>query len=435
MSRIAKFSVGPPSLWAATANPPPELPTLEEDIETDVVIIGGGYTGLSSAHHLSKAGIGCVIIEGNEAGWGASGRNGGMAVLRYKKAYSTLAAELGDEMATQLYRLIHEALDTMEGIVKEYRIDCDFKRSGHITAIESHSAIATLEADTRWLEKAIGDRVPRMLGTEEVYAAVGSRMYLGGFLDPRSAEVHPLNYARGFAAGLGRKGVPIYARSMVTGMRLDASGITAETAGGRVRAKRAIVATNAYTDLAPLGTDLHQRIIPVASSIIVTTPLRPDVAATILPGRQLITNTRRMVNYFRLLPDNRILFGGRGNLKGLEEPETYQNLQKLLAEVFPALAGVDIAFRWSGQVAMTPDDFPHMGRVGERIFYAMGYGGRGVALSNLLGKLLARMVQGDDVAAGPMISNRFAAIPFHAFRIPALQLIASYYKLRDRLAH
>jgi glycine/D-amino acid oxidase-like deaminating enzyme len=157
------------------------------------------------------------------------------------------------------------------------------------------------------------------------------------------------------------------------------------------------------------------------------------VAASILPKGQLVTDTRNLVNYFRKLPGNRVLFGGRGNISGFESPEIYHGLEQLLVDTFPVLAGLPIEHRWSGKVAVTMDDFPHVGRVGERIFYAIGCGGRGVALTNLLGKLMARMVKGENVDAGPMSSNRFAPIPFHALRLPAMQVMAGYYKLLDRL--
>jgi gamma-glutamylputrescine oxidase len=424
----------PPSAWAATAHPPPQLPSLDQDIETDVAIIGGGYTGLSTAHHLCKAGIDCVVLEANDAGWGASGRNGGMAVLRYKKPYSVLAAEYGSETTRRMYALVHEAVDTLEAIVDEYRIDCAFRRCGHITAANGRAAMATLQADLRWLETEAGDKTPTLLGAEEMRSLVGTTVYPGGYLDPRAAGIHPLNYARGLAAGLSHRGVPIYVATPAHGIQSDASGMTVQTPRGRVRAKQVVVATNAYTDLAQLNTDLHRRIVPVSTSVIATAPLPPEMAVAILGKRHLVTDTRHLVNYFRMLANNRLLYGGRGDVTGYEAPEIYRGLEKLIVATFPSLAAVPVEFRWSGQVAVTLDDFPHLGRIGERIFYAMGYGGRGVALSHLLGKLLARMVQGEAVEAGPMSHNRFKPVPLHRWRVPVIKVVAGYYKLRDRLA-
>ena len=423
----------PPSVWAATANPRPELPVLKNDIETDVVIVGGGYSGLSTAHHLRKAGIGCVVLEANDAGWGASGRNGGMAVLRYKKAYSTLAAEYGNEVAKRLYTMVHEAVDTIETIVDEYGIDCGFARYGHITAASGHKAVKMLEADIGWLDTHMKDNGPSVLDRNQMRELVGSSVYPGGYLDPRAAGIHPLNYARGFAAGLARKGIPIYVGSPVTAMHAESSRMIVQTPGGTVCGRKVVITTNAYTDLERLGVNLSRRIVPVSSSVIATIPLPNAVAASILPRCNLVTDTRHLVNYFRKLPGNRVLFGGRGDITGFESPEIYHGLERLVVDTFPALAGVPIEYRWSGKVAVTLDDFPHLGRVGDQIFYAMGCGGRGVALTNLLGKLLARMVKGENVDAGPMSSNRFAPIPFHGWRLPAMQVVVGYYKLLDRL--
>ena len=423
----------PSSVWAATANVRPELPALKEDIETDVAIVGGGFSGLSTAHHLRQAGIACIILEANDVGWGASGRNGGMAVLRYKNAYSSIAAAHGDEVALLLYRLVREAVDTLESIVAEYGIDCDFRRCGHITAANGRKAIQTLEADIRWLSQQADDTAPSLLDGGQMRDLVGTDIYPGGYLDPRSAGIHPLNYAHGFAAGLAANGVPIFVGCPVTGLQSNAGGVTLQTPRGTVRAKRVVMTTNAYTDLARLGLDLAQRVVPVSTSVIATAPLPDKIANTVLPQRQLVTDTRNLVNYFRVLPDKRILFGGRGDITGYESREIYQGLERLLVETFPALAGIPIQFRWSGKVAVTLDDFPHFGRVNDRIFYAMGYGGRGVALTNLLGKLVARLVQGTEVNAGPMNQNRFAPIPFHGGRIPVMQMVAGWYKLLDCL--
>lgn len=428
-----KPSDHPPSVWARTAAAPPELPVLDKDIETDVVVVGGGYSGLSTAHHLRKAGIGCVVLEANHVGWGASGRNGGMAVLRYKKSYSALAAEYGNEVARRLHTLVHEAVDTIEAIVAEYEIECDFARYGHITAASGRKAVEMLEADIRWLRTQVKDTGPIALDRNQMRELVGTGAYPGGYLDPRAAGIHPLNYARGLAAGLARKGTAIHVGSSVTAMRAESDRMIVQTPRGTVFGRKVVITTNAYTDLERLDINLSRRIVPVSSSVIATAPLPDAVAASILPRGHLLTDTRHLVNYFRKLPGNRVLFGGRGNISGFEAPEIYRGLEQLVVDTFPALAGVPIDYRWSGKVAVTMDDFPHVGRVGDRIFYAMGCGGRGVALTNLLGKLVARMVKGEEVDAGPMSSNRFAPIPFHGWRLPAMHVVAGYYKLLDRL--
>src|SRR5688572_31110256 len=191
----------PQSLWLTTANPAPKLPQLDRDLETDVAIVGAGYTGLSAAHHLARAGVACAVLEANDVGWGGSGRNGGMAVLRYKTAWSELARDLGDERTRRLHRLLHEAIDLLEAAVAEHRIDCGFSRCGHITAANGSRAFSTLEDDTRWLHAVAGDTTPRMLDAAEMSELTGTSTYLGGYLDARAGGIHPLNYVRGLAAG------------------------------------------------------------------------------------------------------------------------------------------------------------------------------------------------------------------------------------------
>ena len=193
-----------------------------------------------------------------------------------------------------------------------------------------------------------------------------------------------------------------------------------ETRRARVRAQKVIVATNAYID-AKLGADgLHRRIVPVASSVVATRPLTDNLVKTVLPARLPVSDSKHLMNYFRLLSNNQLLFGGRGDITGQRsDPGIYRGLEAQLVHIFPQLAGVDIAERWSGMVAVTLDDFPHIGRVEERVLFALGYGGRGVVLAHLMGKYLAAMACGETIDAGPMGNRNFRPIPFHAFHIRA----------------
>lgn len=423
----------PVSIWNTTAHPTPPLPALEGDVQTDVVIVGAGFTGLAAAHHLSQRGVRCALVEALDVGWGASGRSGGMAVLRYKKPWAVLARQLGNEGANRLHGALHQAVDLLEATVGVYSIDCGFARCGHITAAHGKAALSMLEADTQWLAQHARDRAPRILSVQETNELTGTDRYVGGYLDPRAAGIHPLNYTRGLAASLDRAGVPIFVGSPVKAVREDVSGITVETPRGTLRAQQALFATNAYTDLNHFGTDLHRRIVPVSTSVITTAPLPDTTLQRILPQRHLVSDTRHLLNYFRIAPGNRLLYGGRGSITGRESLSVYAGLERKLVETFPILAGVPVDHRWSGKVAVTLDDFPHIGRLSTRTAYAMGYGGRGVALTNLLGKLLADLALGERIEAGPMTANSFAPIPLHGLRRPAMKAVAGYYRLLDAL--
>lgn len=423
----------PNSLWLTTANPAPKVSSLGRDIQTDVAIIGAGYTGLIAAHHLARAGVACVVLEANDVGWGASGRNGGMAVLRYKTAWSELARKFGSERTRDLHRLLLGAIDLLEAVVQEYRIDCGFSRCGHVTAANGKSALKMLQDDVRWLSAEGGDSVPRILGSDETRELTGTGCYVGGYLDTRAGGIHPLNYSRGLATGITGKGVPIFVSTPVNALREDAQGLVLETPRALVRAKQALVATNAYTDANPFGTNLGARVVPVSTSIVTTQPLPEDVLKRVSPQRHVISDTRHLLNYFRAAPGNRLLYGGRGSLTGKESPDVYRGLERKLAATFPALAGVPIDHRWTGKVAVTLDDFPHVGRLSARVAYAMGYGGRGVILTSLLGKMLAQLAKGETVDAGPMSAAPFPPIPLQALRIPAMKAVAGYYGLLDKL--
>ncbi|MGH8616079.1 MAG: NAD(P)/FAD-dependent oxidoreductase [Burkholderiales bacterium] len=424
----------PHSVWLTTAEQPPlELPRLASDVQTEVAIIGGGFTGLAAAHHLSLAGVACVVLEANDIGWGASGRNGGMAVLRYKKPWAALGTRYGQDTALRLHGLLLEAVDTLEATVAELGIACGFKRYGHLTAANGRKALNMLAADAQWLAAVAGDRTPRLLDAADTAALCGTADYLGGYLDPRAAGIHPLDYARGLAVGLRRKGVPLYAATPVRALTEDSSSVTLDTAGGNVRAKQVLIGTNAYTALHGFGTDLGRRVVPVSTSVVTTAPLPESAWRTLLPQGHLVSDTRHLLNYFRRVPGGRLLYGGRGSLTGRESPEVYAGLEQKMRETFPALAGTPIDHRWSGKVAVTLDDFPHLGRVSPRVAYAMGYGGRGVALTNLLGKLLAKLARGEVVDAGPMNANPFGPIPFHTLRVPAMKTVAGYYRVLDAL--
>jgi glycine/D-amino acid oxidase-like deaminating enzyme len=420
------------SLWRATSAPGPTLPRLRGDIRTGIAIIGAGFTGLAAAHHLAAAGVECAVIEANDVGWGASGRNGGMAVLRYKTSWARLAQAFGDAAARDLHKLLLHAFDLLEMAVQAYGVDCGFARCGHITAAHGGSALQMFERDLQWLA-AIGDRAPRQLDAAETAALTGTECYRGGYLDRRAGAIRPLDFVRGFAAGIAAKGVPIYVQSPMRRLREEGATLVLETSEGSVRAEQALVATNAYTELESFGTDLGARVVPVSTSAVSTEPLGAALASRIMPQGHVVSDTRHLLNWFRFGPGNRLVYGGRASLTGKEAPEVYAGLERKLIETFPMLEATAIEHQWSGKVAVTLDDFPHVGRLTPRIVYARGDGGRGVVLAQLLGKLVARLAMGERSDAGPMSAAAFTRIPLQPLRIPAMQAVAGYYGLLDRL--
>lgn len=424
-----------PSMWEATSRVQRfRSAPASGELKVETAIVGAGFTGLSAAHHLWAAGKDCIVLDANEPGWGASGRNGGMAVLRYKTGFAALARRYGDETALRLHKLVIDAVDTLESVVRTHGIECSFTRYGHLTAANSDAALQELRADVDWLRSVARDPVPQVMDSGEFTKASGTTVYRGGYFDPRAAGIHPLDYTRGLAHALANAGVRIHGRSPVTGIHHAKDGYRIVTPNATVMAKQVILATNAYTDLEKLGFRLAQRIVPVASSVIATAPLSQEQLAQVLPRGNLLTDTRKLTNYFRVAPDGRLLFGGRGDLLGRDLPTSFQGLIDLVAATFPALEGVPVEHRWSGKVAVTLDDFPHVGELAPGVFFALGCGGRGVALTQLLGKVVACMASGERFDAGPMSSARFRPIPLHGLRVPGMQAIATWYKWRDLAA-
>jgi len=422
------------SFWSASSRERCEASSLSGAIDADIAIIGGGFTGLSTAHHVNLAGRCAVVLEANRIGWGASGRNGGNAVPRYKLTFPELEARYGLDTAIGMYRLAHEALDTLEQIIGHHALRCGFARCGLLTPMVSASDIARFRSDAQWLHRHVNDDVPRMLDQQETAAAVGSDYYAASYLEPRAGAIHPFEYCQGLGNALVRRGVRLFCGTPVLDWTVRGDQVRLRTPHGAVRARQLVIATNGYSNLSRAGSQLEKRIVPVASAIISTPPLAPALRSGILPGGQVVTDAKRLTNYYRVLPDGSLLFGGRGGASSSASPRIYERLRRDMVRIFPQLDGVPIRHAWFGLVAVTLDGLPHLGALQNRVHYALGYNGRGVALSALLGRELARRATSAcSGSLGPMSESRFASIPFHALRLPAKQLAIQWMQARDRL--
>ncbi|MGE0714665.1 MAG: NAD(P)/FAD-dependent oxidoreductase [Alphaproteobacteria bacterium] len=417
------------SLWAATCDAAPALPALAGEVQVDVAIVGGGYTGLSAANHLARAGLSVAVLEAHSVGWGASGRNGGFVSTRFRTAMPAVLATHGRAVAQRMYDLGQEAADCVEETVADLGIaGALFGRYGHLTAAYDERGVKRLHGNVAWLRKEMGDKGARPLSREEIAAETGSAIFVGGVLNEAGAAVHPLGYLRGLARGVVARGAQVFERTAVTGLRETGAAVAVETASGTVRAAHAILATNAYSDRA--APYLRRRIIPFPSAIVATARLVPDVLQTVLPKGRLCSDSKRVLRWFRIM-DGRMVFGGRGAFGEGASEAAYRRLTREMVQIYPALAGVPIEFRWGGLVGMTLDSLPHVGRCGERVFYAAGYNGTGVAMSTLLGRYLARMIRGESVDMALLTDDRFAPVPAPALRRPAIKVAAAWQQFLD----
>lgn len=429
MSVLARASHAP-SWYAATAHPHRSYPALTGEVRCDVAVIGAGFTGLSAALDLAERGYDVVVLEAERVGWGASGRNGGQILSGFNKAPSTIAHWVGREDARRLWELSEEAKALLCERVARYGIRCDLRR-GHLTAALKPRHMAELAAYRDELEGEYGYRQLRLVGPDEMREMVQTTRYVGGLLDAGGGHLHPLNYALGLAEAAVRAGARIHEGSRV--VRIDTGAtVTAQTAGGRVRARYLLLAGNAY--LGGLVPAIRGKITPVATYLLATEPLGANRARALIPGDLAVADANVVVNYYRRSADHRLLFGGGASYSGLDRPDLARALRRAMLRVFPQLADAEIAYCWGGHVAITMDRTPHFGRLAPNVFFAQGYSGQGVALAGLGGRLMAEAVAGTAERF-----DVFARLPHRTFpggpmlRRPALVLAMLYYRLRDLL--
>lgn len=421
------------SLWRDTADPGPDFAPLSGDAQCDVVVIGGGYTGMSAARQLARQGMEPLVLEASRVGWGASGRNGGVVSGKYRVGLRDIAEGWDIQTARRMADLGHEAVDLVGELVDAYGIaSARLLFNGNLRCAHNEAALAALREERDWLASQMGDTSSRMLSREEVAAETGSRDFVGGLLQPHAGQIHPLNYARGLASGLAREGLRIHDQSPATGLRREGEGVIVETPSGQVRARRAIVATNGYSDLTRASDPVQRTLIPFRSAMIATQPLDAGLRGQLLRDNRTYSETRRMMRWFRLVGD-RLLFGGRGAFGKHDSPSAFAALQRAMVGIFPQLAGTAITHQWSGLVAMTLDSVPHVGRLDDRVSYAVGYNGAGVAMSTLMGRYVAGIALGESPDIGLMWSPRFKRVPFYSIREPAVRLVAGWYQFLDAI--
>lgn len=419
----------PQSFYAATRKPFPALPPLAEDVQADVVVVGGGYTGLSAALHAAEAGFSVVLLEAERIGFGASGRNGGQMIPGMRWSATDLAARFGEGRTRELLLVANEAGAMVRDRIARHGIACDL-RQGHFLAAARPSHLDGMKRELALLARLVDYRGGTIVERGEVSRYVASPGYFGGFHDTGGGHLHPLNYALGLADAALAAGVRIFEGSRVTALDHGAP-VRAATGHGSVTAKFAVLAVD--TGMGSVDRHLGRMTMPVANYNVATAPLQPDVAAALLPSGAAVADSRFVLNYYRLSADNRLIFGGGEKYSPRPPADIAGFVRPYLEHVFPQLAGTPIDYAWGGLVGVTLNRLPQFGRIGNA-FYAHGWSGHGVLLTTLAGALIADAMQGTAERFDLMASLPGRPFPGGAlFSHPLYVLGMLWFALKDRL--
>jgi len=418
------------SWYLATARGLTDHPPLAGAATADVCVIGAGYTGLSVALHLAGRGYSVVVLESRRVGWGASGRNGGQLGTGQRREESELEARFGPATARELFQLGVAARDLVRDLVKRHAIDCDLT-PGQVLCAARPAHLGDLERRSAKLARDYGYPHQRVLDRAELRAIVDSPAYHGGVLDSGAAHLHPLNYALGLARACVAAGVQIHEQSLVTGYTGAGPGpVRVLTRQGEVRAQYLVLACNGY--LGALEPRIADRIMPINNFLVATAPL--EAAARPIADPACVHDTLFVVNYFRLSPDGRLIFGGGETYTRRPPADLKAFVRKPMLRIFPQLEGVRIDHAWGGTLAITINRLPHFGRLAPNVYFAQGYSGHGISTATLAGQLMAEAIAGTAERF-----DVFARLPPPAFpggtllRWPGQVLGMLWFALRDRL--
>jgi glycine/D-amino acid oxidase-like deaminating enzyme len=418
-----------PYWWEDAPRPKSVSPALPP--RCDVAIVGSGYTGLAAALELARGGRHVVTLDAEDAGWGCSTRNGGQVSTSVKPSFAELQALHGDDIAYRICREGLNALDWIDDFIRREQIDCEYAKVGRLHAAHNEAAFRRLVHDLSQRPKALAVEA-HLLNRAEQRSEIGTDSYCGGVIYPAHAALHPGKYHQALLERARAAGATVVGRCPVREVVPSASGFRVTTASGEISASEVIVATNGYTGA--LTPWLRRRVIPIGSYIIATEPLDAGLARSLIPKARVISDTRKLIFYYRLSGDGRrMLFGGRVAVSETDPTVSAPRLHRYMTRIFPELAASRITHSWLGFVAYTFDTLPHLGRQADGVNYCMGYCGSGVSLASYFGTRLAQQLLGKREGATALDGLRFQTRPLYRGKPWFLPMAVAYYKLRDRI--
>lgn len=410
--------------------PPTAIETPALPARVDVAVIGSGYTGLSAALTLARAGRSVIVFEADTPGIGASSRNGGMLGHALKPSLNKLTHRYGERLAKALLTEAREAYDFLGRFVADENIECDYAETGAFTGIVKPAQYEAMARETEQLSRTIGYEA-HMVPKSEVRDEIGTDLYCGGRMVPHRAGLHPARYHAGLIARVRQAGVTVAGNSPVAKVQRNAGDFTVTTPRVSLHARNVVVATNGYTGA--VTQVLRRRVIPVTSYMIATAPLSPNLMAMLMPKGRMLSDGNRLLCYFRPSPDNtRVLFGGRPAYTDIGPQRAAERLSRYMTRIFPELRDVELTHSWFGYIAYTFDRLPH---VGERdgMHYAMGYCGSGVVMSTWLGHKAALRLLGQPEGKSAFTEISHPTLPVYGGKPWFLPLVQAWYQGADML--
>jgi gamma-glutamylputrescine oxidase len=421
------------SYYEASVTREPPLPALQGEHAADVVVVGAGYAGLSAALELAQRGLKVVVLEAERVGSGASGRNGGQALVGVASGQEVIEQQLGRDDARRVWAMTLEAIRLVDERIAQFNIDCD-RVHGYMTVADSPRKARALREQVEREQRDYGFACA-FIGGAEVRRYIDSPRYHACAYERTSGHLHPLKYCLGLARAAQQAGVTICEHSPVTALE-QGNTVVARTAQGRVRAKFAVLAGNVLlAEYGPaLAPRLAPRIMPVGTYIAATAPLDEALARKLIPSHAAVCDNNFVLDYFRFSADHRLLFGGRVSYSTLTPRNLAGIMQRRIEAVFPQLRGVRQEYLWGGFVDISMNRAPDFGRVAPNVYYLQGFSGHGVALTQLAGKLAAEAIAGQAERFDVFAKLRHRDFPGGRWlRTPSLVLGMAYHRLRDLL--
>ncbi len=418
--------------WHDTTVMPTEENLRDLPSKVDIAVVGGGIPGLSAARQLAKRGASVVVLEAETIGWGASSRNGGMALTGLKLDAAVVEVRYGHDLTRQLFDDSIASLNTVEQIISHEQIDCGFARTGHLLLANKPAHYEAMQMEAEWFRQHF-NYVFRTIPRSELQEELASDVYYGGLVDATSASLNPAQYVAGLAKAAERAGATLHPHARVLQIDKVSGGYQLRTQRGVIGARQVLVTTGGYTKAAT--PNFQKRIIPIGSYIIATEPIAENMARQLIPHNRMVFDYKHFLNYYRFSADHRMVFGGRAAFFP-ETPSSIRDsariLQHEMVHIFPQLKDVKVEYAWGGTLDFPFDQMPHTGQL-DGIYFALGFAGHGVALGTHLGLKIADAIMDGQVAEMPYAAYPFPTAPLGLYHGNPwfLPLIGLWHRILD----